>query len=105
MAGLRQGLVLQWEKEFILQFHIYFYYSFAFISCARAHTRGGAHMHASSQMSGGPSSPQFSAACATAIACRNHSFYFYPKKKSYGSKVMFKQASYHCKRVPETCLC
>ena len=35
MAGLRQGLVLQWEKEFILQFHIYFYYSFAFISCAR----------------------------------------------------------------------
>ena len=47
------------------------------------------------------SSPWFSATCATAIAYRNHLFCFYQKDKFSDSKVKFKQASNHCKRVLE----
>ena len=47
------------------------------------------------------SSPWFSAACAAAIAHRNHFCCFYQQNKSSESKVKFKQASNHCKRVLE----
>ena len=47
------------------------------------------------------SSPWFSAACAAAIAHRNHFFRLYQKDKSSDSKVKFRQASNHCKRVLE----
>ena len=42
-----------------------------------------------------------SAACAAAIAHRNHFFHLYQKDKSSTSKVNFRQASNHCKRVLE----
>ena len=47
------------------------------------------------------SSPWFSAACAAAIAHRNHFFCLYQKDKSSDSKVKFRQASNRCKRVLE----
>ena len=47
------------------------------------------------------SSSWFSAACAAAIVHGNHFFRFYQKDKSSDSKVKFKQASNHCKRVLE----
>ena len=46
------------------------------------------------------SSPFFSAACAAATVHRNHFFLLYQKDKS-ASKVKFRQASNHCKRVLE----
>ena len=45
--------------------------------------------------------PWFLAACATAIVHRNHLFRLYQKDKSSDSKVKFRQASNHCKRVLE----
>ena len=47
------------------------------------------------------SSPWFSATCAAAIVHRNHFFRLYQKDKSSESKVKFRQASNHCKRVLE----
>ena len=47
------------------------------------------------------SSPWFSAACAAAIAHRNHFFRLYQKNKSSASKVNFRQASNRFKRVLE----
>ena len=47
------------------------------------------------------SSPWFSAACTAAIAHRNHFFNLYQKDKSSHSKVKFREASNHCKRVLE----
>ena len=47
------------------------------------------------------SSPWFSAACAGAIVHRNHFFCLYQQNKSSESKVKFRQASNHCKRVLE----
>ena len=47
------------------------------------------------------SSPWFSAACAAAIVHRNHFFRLYQQNKSSESKVKFRQASSHCKRVLE----
>ena len=47
------------------------------------------------------SSPWFSAACAAAIAHRNHSFRLHQKDKTSASKVNFRQASNRCKRVLE----
>ena len=47
------------------------------------------------------SSPWFSAACAAAIVHRNHFFHLYQREKSSDSKVTFRQASNHCKRVLE----
>ena len=47
------------------------------------------------------SSPWFSAACPAARVHRNHSFHLYQKDKSSESKVKFRQASNHCKRVLE----
>ena len=47
------------------------------------------------------SSPWFSAACAATKVHRNHFFPLYQKTKSSDSKVKFRQASNHCKRVPE----
>ena len=47
------------------------------------------------------SSPWFSAACAAAKVHRNHFFCSYQQNKSSESKVMFRQASNHCKRVLE----
>ena len=47
------------------------------------------------------SSPWFSAACAAAIVHRNHFFHLYQQSKSSDSKVKFRQASNHCKRVLE----
>ena len=47
------------------------------------------------------SSPWFSAACAAAIVHRNHFFHLYQREKSSDSKVKFRQASSHCKRVLE----
>ena len=47
------------------------------------------------------SSPWFSAACAAAIAHRNRFFRLYQKDKTSDSKVKFKQANNHCKRVLE----
>ena len=46
-------------------------------------------------------SPWFSAACAGAIVHRNHFFCLYQQNKSSESKVKFRQASNHCKRVLE----
>ena len=46
-------------------------------------------------------SPWFSAACAAAIVHRNHFIHFYQKNKSSESKVKFRQASNHWKRVLE----
>ena len=45
------------------------------------------------------SSTWFSAACAAAIVNRNHFFHLYQQNKSSESKVKFRQASSHCKRV------
>ena len=50
------------------------------------------------------SSPWFSAACAAAIAHRNHFFHFYQQNKSSESKVKFRQASNRCKRVLEAAI-
>ena len=47
------------------------------------------------------SSPWFSGACAAAIVHRNHFFHLYQQNKSFESKVEFRQASNHCKRVLE----
>ena len=47
------------------------------------------------------SSPWFSAACAAAIVHRNHFFHLYQREKSSDSKLKFRQASNHCKRVLE----
>ena len=47
------------------------------------------------------SSPWFSAACAAAIVHRNHFFRLYQREKSSDSKVKFRQASNHCKRLLE----
>ena len=47
------------------------------------------------------SSPWFSASCTAAIVHRNHFFCLYQKDKSSDSKVKFRQASNHCKRVLE----
>ena len=47
-------------------------------------------------------SPWFSAACTAAIVHRNHFFRCYQQNKSSESKVKFRQASNHCKRVLET---
>ena len=47
------------------------------------------------------SSPWFSAACAAAMAHRNHFFCLYQREKSSDSKVKFRQASNRCKRVLE----
>ena len=47
------------------------------------------------------SSPWFSAACAAAIVHRNHFFRLHQENKSSESKVKFRQASNHCKRVLE----
>ena len=47
------------------------------------------------------SSPWFSAACAAAIVHRNHFFHLYQREKSSDSKVKFRQASNHCKKVLE----
>ena len=47
------------------------------------------------------SSPLFSAACTAAIVQRNHCFCLYQREKSSDSKVKFRQASNHCKRVLE----
>ena len=47
------------------------------------------------------SSPWFSAACAAAIVHTNHFFRLYQKDISSDSKVKFRQASNHCKRVLE----
>ena len=54
----------------------------------------------SSKISGQVSSPWFSAACAAAIAHRNH-FRLYQQNKSFTSKAKFRQASNHYKRVLE----
>ena len=45
--------------------------------------------------------PWFSAACAAAIAHRNHFFCLYQKDKSSASKLNFRQASNCCKKVLE----
>ena len=47
------------------------------------------------------SSPWFSAACAAAIAHRNHFFCLYQKDKSSASKVNFRQDSNRSKMVLE----
>ena len=47
------------------------------------------------------SSLWFSAACAAAIIHINHFFRSYQQNKSSESKVKFRQASNHCKKVPE----
>ena len=47
------------------------------------------------------SSPWLSAACAAAIVDRNHFFRLYQQNKPSESKVKFRQASNHCKRVLE----
>ena len=47
------------------------------------------------------SSPWFSAACDAAILYRNHFFCLYQQNKPSESKVKFRQASNHCKRVLE----
>ena len=47
------------------------------------------------------SSSWFSAACTAAIVHRNHFFRLYQREKSSDSKVKFRQASNHCKRVLE----
>ena len=47
------------------------------------------------------SSPWFSAACAVAIVHRNHFFHFYQQNKFSESKLKFRKASNHYKRVLE----
>ena len=47
------------------------------------------------------SSPWFSAACAVSKVHRNHLFRLYQQNKSSESKVKFRQANNHCKRVFE----
>ena len=47
------------------------------------------------------SSPWFSAACAAVIVHRNHFFRLYQQNNSSESKVKFRQASNHCKRILE----
>ena len=47
------------------------------------------------------SSPWFSAACAAALAHRNHFFRLYQQIKSSESKGKFRQASNHCEMVLE----
>ena len=47
-----------------------------------------------------PPPPWFSAACAAAIAHRDHFFHLHQQNKSE-SKVKFRQASNHCKRLLE----
>ena len=47
------------------------------------------------------SSPWFSAVCTAAIVHRNHFFHLYQQNKSSESKVKFRQASNHYKRVLE----
>ena len=47
------------------------------------------------------SSLWFLAACAAALVHRNHFFHFYQKDKSSESKVKFRQASNHYKKVLE----
>ena len=47
------------------------------------------------------SSRWFSAACAAAIAHRNHFFRWHQQNKSSESKVKFRQASNRCKKVLE----
>ena len=47
------------------------------------------------------SSRWFSAACAAAIVHRSHYFHLYQQNKYSESKVKFRQASNHCKRVLE----
>ena len=47
------------------------------------------------------SSKMFSAACAAAIVHRNQLFRLYLQNKSSESKIKFRQASNHCKRVLE----
>ena len=47
------------------------------------------------------SSPWFSAACAAAIVHRNHFFRLHQQNKSPESKLKFRQARNHCKRVLE----
>ena len=47
------------------------------------------------------SSPWFSAACAAAIVHRNNFLRLYQREKSSDSKVKFREASNHCKRVLE----
>ena len=47
------------------------------------------------------SSPWSSAPCATTIVHRNYFFCLYQQNKSSESKVKFRQASNHCKRVLE----
>ena len=51
------------------------------------------------------SSLWFSAACAAAIAHRDHFFCLYQKDKSSASKVNFRQANNRCKRVVERVVC
>ena len=46
-------------------------------------------------------SPFFSATYGAAIVQRNHFFRLYQQNKSFESKVKFRQASNHCKRVLE----
>ena len=41
-------------------------------------------------------------ACAAALVHRNHLFCLYQQNKSSESKVQFRQASNHCKRILET---
>ena len=47
------------------------------------------------------SSSWFSSACGAALVHRNHFFHLYQKDKCSASKVKFRQASNHCKRVLE----
>ena len=47
------------------------------------------------------SSSWFSAACAAAMVHRNHFFSLYQREKSSDTKVKFRQASNHCKKVLE----
>ena len=47
----------------------------------------------------------FLATCAAAIVHRNHFFCLYQKNKFSESKVKFRQASNHCKRVLEADQC
>ena len=46
-------------------------------------------------------SPWFSAACAAAVAHRNHFFHLYQKDNIFASKVKFRQASNCCKKLLE----
>ena len=51
------------------------------------------------------SSPWFSATCVAAIVHRNHFFCLYLENKSSESKLMFRQAIYHCKSIFEAAKC